>query len=233
MEAIFLFCFTFGAIFTLFTVLLGALGAGLHGIGSHLHLPGLGHGHGIGDVHGVGAAHGHAGAHLPSDHGFHGLGPGMLLNPSAILVGASIFGAVGYAAMHVYALTAAVALALAAPLGLVGTSAMGAFLVQLRRDAGTMHDEDYGLPGTIAMVTVSIAAGGTGEIVFELGGVRRGEGARAVDGRAIPKGASVVVMAYRRGIAYVDSCEHVTHALSPGEGEPPAPAREPPLLPDH
>ena len=43
MEPVFLFCFAFGAIFTLLTTALALFGAGFDGLSHHLHLPAPGH----------------------------------------------------------------------------------------------------------------------------------------------------------------------------------------------
>jgi hypothetical protein len=48
-----------------------------------------------------------------------------------------------------------------------------------------------------------IRPGGTGEMIYSLGGTRHSCGARSVDGAAIDKGSEVIVTAYDRGIAYV------------------------------
>jgi hypothetical protein len=66
-----------------------------------------------------------------------------------------------------------------------------------------MDPEDYRLEGTLGQVTVGIPAGGTGEIVFEKAGSRRGEAARALNGAAIPRGTEVVITSYARGFATV------------------------------
>lgn len=213
MESVFLFCFWFGAIFTLVTTALGLLGAGLHGVGSHL--PGA-HPHALPPgAHGLQqAAHGSSHAmhalHPQHGHGFAGQALAVFLNPSAILVGLSLFGAAGYVALHFYAVALAIAVVGAAICGLVGTATVGGFIAKLRQDAGTMRDEDYVLAGTLARVTIPIAADGVGEIAFEMGGIHRAEGARAVGGGAIAKGTAVVVMAYERGIALVEPLKELT-----------------------
>jgi hypothetical protein len=253
MEAIFLACFAFGAVFTLLTTLMGMLGAGLHGLGSHFHLPGGAHGvHGAGHgIHGAGhhiniahgtvngIAHGaqglgnaanaahHAvhgathGAHHALPHGHAGsltdIALGTFLNPSALLVGISMFGGLGYIALHFLFWPIIFALALAVPAGLGGTALVGAFMAKLREDAGTMLDQDYSLAGTVAQVTITIAEGQVGEIVFVMGGVRRGEGARALGGGAIPKGTEVVILGYERGLALVEPSSRLTQELSTTE----------------
>lgn len=247
MEGFFLFCFAFGASFTLLTTLLGLLGAGLHGLGSHLHLPGsIGHpgahglpgahgGHAVGVHGGHGIAHGahslgHAAnvAHRAAHAGTHGMHhPGgaslgamalaIFLNPSALLVGLSAFGGIGYIALHAYHLVLLGAIALSVLAGIAGTAVIGGFMAKLRQDAGTMQAGDYTMVGTLADVTVSIAEGRCGEIVFTMGGVRRSEGARALGGGAIAKSTPVVVMGYDRGIALVEPASSMQQALKARE----------------
>src|SRR5436305_384867 len=74
---------------------------------------------------------------------------------------------------------------------------------------------DYYLPGTRARVISSIAAGGTGEIVFFKGGGRRVEGARSDTGEAIPRGVEVIIQRYDKGLAYVQPVITVTDMPSP------------------
>jgi hypothetical protein len=55
-----------------------------------------------------------------------------------------------------------------------------------------------------------IREGGTGEIIFPIGGVRRCAGARSDDGTPIERGAEVVIARYEKGIAYVKRWEEFT-----------------------
>ena len=61
--------------------------------------------------------------------------------------------------------------------------------------------------GALAVVSMTIRENGTGEIIFPLGGARRCSGARTADGKAIEKGAEVVIEKYEKGIAYVKRWE--------------------------
>jgi hypothetical protein len=177
-EGFFLFCFAFGALFTLASSLLGMLGAGLHGLGAHVHLPGhAGHGHG------------------PLSHVF---------NPSAMLVGLTAFGAVGYVGLHHLAWALPLAVGAAVACGVVGHGALALLFRHLQRDAGTMLDQDYELTGTPAGVSVSIPAGSCGEIMFPFNGVMRSEAAKALDGGAIARGQEVVIVGYQQGVAVVE-----------------------------
>ena len=66
-----------------------------------------------------------------------------------------------------------------------------------------MDPDDYRLEGTVGQVTVSIPAGGTGEVMFAKAGARRSEAARATGGGPIPRGSEVVITTYADGFATV------------------------------
>ncbi|MEK6610592.1 MAG: hypothetical protein AABZ35_06705, partial [Gemmatimonadota bacterium] len=85
-----------------------------------------------------------------------------------------------------------------------------------------MRSEDYEVQGTVARVTSSIAAGGTGEIVYSLGGTRHADGARSVTGEALEHGTEVVILKVERGIAYVERWDKFAdqHQLPPGDSGP-------------
>jgi hypothetical protein len=59
------------------------------------------------------------------------------------------------------------------------------------------------MEGTIGRVSKAIPAGGTGEVVFTKGGVRRSEAARALAG-PIPRGTEVLITRYANGFATVE-----------------------------
>src|SRR5262249_10742606 len=62
---------------------------------------------------------------------------------------------------------------------------------------------DSGMIGVLGRVSQTIRDDGTGEVIYSRGGARHSCGARSADGRAVEKGAEVVITAYERGIAYV------------------------------
>jgi len=64
--------------------------------------------------------------------------------------------------------------------------------------------EDFQVQGVMAKVTSTIQPGGTGEIVYTLGGTRHSDGARAETGEQLDRGTEVVVLRVEKGIAYVD-----------------------------
>lgn len=212
MSSFFLGCFSFGLIFTVASFLLGALGSG-----HHLHLPGLdlgGGGHGSGDLgHGGG---GHEGA------GHHGayLSPFNLSTISAFL---AWFGGAGYLLTRYSSFTAAAIMLTAGAAGLVGGGiifvTLGRFILPRLSE---MRPEDYRVQGTVARVTSGIAAGGTGEIVYTLGGTKHVDGARSTTGEALDRGTEVVIMKVERGIAYVERWASFAdqHQLPPGDPGP-------------
>jgi len=182
METIFLVCFAFGALFTLVSVLLGVGGHGA----AH-----IGHGHGGGHI-------GHP--HAESGDRFGGL---PLLSVSSIVGALTWFGAAGYLLLRLgeWALPAVVLGALLA--GGVGWYLIARFLGLVLSGEREMDPADYRLEGTVGQVTVSIPAGGTGEVVFSKAGSRRSEAARAISGGPIPRGSEVVITTYVDGFATV------------------------------
>jgi membrane protein implicated in regulation of membrane protease activity len=212
MENIFLACFAFGALFTLASLALGFAGHGA----AHL-------GHGAAHI-GHGAAHiGHGAAHI--GHGGHGVAHGQhldphvphahanadagrfdslpLLNASSVVGALTWFGAEGYLLVRLvdWALPAVVLGALLA--GGVGWYLVARFLGLVLSGEREMDPDDYRLEGTVSQVTVSIPAGGTGEVVFSKAGARRSEAARAMGGTPIPRGTEVVITSYTDGFATV------------------------------
>ena len=189
MSTLFLGCFAFGLIFTVASFLLGALGSG-----DHFHLPHFGHaGHG---GH-AGAGHGHA-------HGGHGdqISP---FNVSTIAAFVTWFGAAGWLLTRYSSWTAAAIVTVATAAGAVGGGIVFLTLSRLIMARLTpMREEDYREAGTVGRLSVPIRAGGTGEVVYELGGARRVDGARTLDGTPLEKGTEVIIHRVERGIAYVE-----------------------------
>jgi membrane protein implicated in regulation of membrane protease activity len=184
METIFLGCFAFGALFTLVSVVLGVGGHGAAHIG-----------------------HGHAGAHIGHPHAESGdrFGSLPLLSVSSIVGALTWFGAAGYLLLRLgdLALPAVVLGALLA--GAVGWYLIARFLGLVLSGEREMDPADYRLEGTVGQVTVSIPAGGTGEVVFSKAGSRRSEAARAISGGPIPRGSEVVITTYADGFATVQT----------------------------
>jgi hypothetical protein len=212
LAGIYLFLFGFGLIFSVGSLLLGA-------IGGHFHLPGSGHvehsvhvghhGHAGGHLHGGfghGAGHGHTAAHGHAGHtdGAADLRAPSPLNVSTAMIFLTWFGATGYILHVYYGAVAAWSLLAATLAGGVGALIVYTFLARvLWRGQTQLDPANYQIGGTPARVTSSIRAGGAGEIVYTLDGKRRVDGACSADGTPIPAGSAVAILRYERGLAYV------------------------------
>lgn len=176
MQTFFLACFVFGLLFTLLSLVLGAVhvGAGHH----------FGHGHG---------AHGEAhGDQLP------------LLNASSLIGGLTWFGATGYLLTRLGNWALPVAILGAVAIGALGWYLVARYLALVLKGEVEMDPADYRLEGTVGQVSVGIPAGGTGEIIFPKAGSMRSEAARAtLQNAAIPRGTEVVITNYADGFATV------------------------------
>src|SRR5918992_695759 len=96
------------------------------------------------------------------------------------------FGGVGYLAREGAGWNTLLSVVVGAIGGLVGALAVAWFLVKVvRPNDRALDPDDFRLPGTIARVTSSIRAGGTGEVMYEQEGVRQVAAARAGDRPAI------------------------------------------------
>jgi membrane protein implicated in regulation of membrane protease activity len=188
----YLFCFLFGTMFSVLSFLAGVIHlpipVKLH---PHFHLP---------HFHGSGHGAGHAGSHGGVRGGMHI----SWLNASTVLAFLAWFGGTGYmltkySHVHTFFVVAVATLA-----GLAAGWVVLRFLVKLVGPSDEpLREEDRRITGAIATVSMTIRENGTGEIIFPLGGGRRCSGARSEDGKAIEKGAEVVIERYEKGIAYV------------------------------
>ena len=198
MSSLFLGCFAFGLIFTVASFVLGALG------GHNVHLPQL-FGH-----------HGGAGT------GGHGPGAGQSLSPfnlSTIAAFVTWFGAAGWLLNRYSSFTAVTIMIAATASGIAGGGIVFVTLSRLiLRRLTVMKPEDYREAGTIGRLTSPIREGGTGEVVYTLGGTSRVDGARTLDGRPLERGTEVIIHRVERGIAYVEPWQEFarSHQL-PGE----------------
>ena len=96
-------------------------------------------------------------------------------------------------------------IAIASLVGLVGGALVFAFLAKFINPRLTvLAPEDFQVQGIVAKVTSTIQPGGTGEIVYTLGGTRHSDGARAETGEQLDRGTEVVILRVEKGIAYVD-----------------------------
>ena len=209
METFFLACFVFGALFTIASLVLGFAG---HGAAHLSHSPAVDLGAHVGHP-GHAAFTGHPGhaAHTGHPDLPHGGSPESTrgaqhlpwLNASSGIGALTWFGAAGYLLVRLgdLALPAVILGALAA--GAAGWYLVARFLGLVLSGEREMDPADYRLEGTVGNVTVSIPAGGTGEVVFSKAGARRSEAARSVGGSPIPRGAEVVITSYAQGFATV------------------------------
>jgi membrane protein implicated in regulation of membrane protease activity len=179
-SSLFLGCFTFGLLFTVVSGLLGAFNGG-----HDLHFPGF-HGHA-----------GHGGGH----HHAH-TSP---FNGGTIAAFLTWFGGAGYLLTRYSGFAALSITAIASLVGLIGGALVFAFLAKFINPRLTvLAPEDFQVNGIVAKVTSTIHPGGTGEIVYTLGGTRHADGARAETGEQLERGTEVVILRVERGIAYVD-----------------------------
>jgi hypothetical protein len=158
--------------------------------------------------------------HLPFHVAHHGGGAGggvkasahiSWLNMSTLLAFLAWFGGTGYIFSTRSHLVALASLGFATLAGLIAGWLVFRFMVKLMRGGDSeLLDADYRVEGSVGSISVPIRERGTGEVIFSLGGVRRGAGARSDDGKAIEKGAEVVIERYEKGIAYVRRWEEFT-----------------------
>jgi hypothetical protein len=192
----------------------GNLGGHLggHGGGAGLEAGHAGPGLHSGDAASLG--HGQAGPAGAGEHAGAGQqngAQGLKVSPwnlTALTAFIAWFGGVGYLALAAGGLAAGVSVLLAIVAGLIGWSAVQWFYARVLLPAEhPMVAADYELIGTVARVSTPIQPGRIGEIQFLKGGTRRSEGARALDSRALARGAEVVIARYERGLAYVQPWE--------------------------
>ncbi|HEV7665385.1 MAG TPA: hypothetical protein VGQ62_17775 [Chloroflexota bacterium] len=185
METIFLASFIFGALFTLGSLVLGFAGHGAAHLnhGGHAHLGSGAH------------AHGSVGNHEPNSLA--------LLNASSVIGALTWFGAAGYLLLRLGDLAVPAIIAGALIAGGLGWYLVARFLTLILSGERELDPADYRLEGTVGNLTVSIPAGGTGEVMFSKAGARRSEAARAEGRVAIPRGTEVVITAYADGFATV------------------------------
>jgi len=184
LAGFFLICFLFGIALSFLTFLTGA---------AHISLPG---------AHAL-----HLGHHLllPGGHstGHETASP---LNLGSLLAFLTWFGGVGYVLFTLSPLALLGVILLSLLAGVAGGALILVFVAKVLLPAQTSVDpEAYRLDGTPARVTAGIPAHGTGEITYSKAGTRRSDAARSINGIAMVHGEEVVILAYRHGIAYVQS----------------------------
>jgi membrane protein implicated in regulation of membrane protease activity len=180
-ELFYLVCFVVGFAFTALSFLSGTLHF-------HFHLP-----------HGTFHAGGHGGgAKGGSGGGFP------FINPMSLAVFLAWFGGAGYLLVHLRHVWVFAGLMLASIAGFIGSSLVFLFVGKflMARDY-TLDQEDFDMVGVLGKVSGLIRKEGTGEILYEQMGVRKGCAARSETGEEIARGEEVVVTRYERGVAYV------------------------------
>jgi membrane protein implicated in regulation of membrane protease activity len=180
----YLICFMMGVLLSVVSF----LGAGLRLPHLHFHLP---HGH-IGTPSAGGAGHAGAEAEFP------------FFNFASMTAFLAWFGGTGYLLTEHSTLLVVLILLIAVAAGLLGAAIVFWFVVKvLLPHDRELDPADYERVGVLGRVSSPIRAGGTGEIIFALGGTRQTCGARTERGEALARGTEVVVTRYERGIAYV------------------------------
>ena len=186
---LYLICFVAGTALSLISFAMGAL---------HVHLPVK--------LHGA-----RAGGPRHVSHVSKGSAAGHLLtwmSPPGIFAFLAWFGGTGYLLTQNHHFLALAVLGLATTAGCVAEGILWWFLVKtLMPHESVLNEADYELVGTIAKVTSGIREGGTGEIIFSQGGVRRCAVARGNAGKPLERGREVVIARVDKGIAYVTPWE--------------------------
>ncbi len=177
-PAIFLGCFVVGFVLSVLAFAFGA-------IDMHVHFPWETHVHA--DVfHG-----GHA----------HSVGP---INFATITAFIAWFGGTGYLLTNEFRWLALPAVGASLLVGTLGAGLVFLLMAKVLWSPNeNMQSVDYHMVGVLGRLSQPIREGGIGELIYSHGGARKSCGARSADGRAIEKGAEVVVTDYERGIASV------------------------------
>jgi membrane protein implicated in regulation of membrane protease activity len=137
---------------------------------------------------------------------FHGArGPGIgPINAATVTAFLAWFGGTGYLLTSQFRWLVLPALGLSIALGFAGAAIVFWIMARvLWSPDEDMRHADYEMTGVLGRLSQPIREGGIGELVYSQGAARKSCGARSADGRAIEKGAEVVVTEYARGIAAV------------------------------
>jgi hypothetical protein len=180
----YLICFVVGFALSLLSFVAGNL---------HWHFPHFPHGHGTPHVHSPGR-------HAARAHSHH-ISPFNLMTFAAFM---AWFGGAGYLLTRFSTVWVVLGAALAVLSGVIGASIIFLFLSRvLTSEEENLDPADFEMAGVLGRVSVSIRAGGTGEIIYSQAGTRRTCGARSENDTAIAKATEVMVTRYEKGIAYV------------------------------
>ncbi len=193
----YLFCFIVGFSLSFVSFLAGS-------VHLHIHLPGNWHL----PIH---MSHHGGGGGVPGLHGLRGGARGggiSWFNASSVLAFLAWFGGTGYLLTRYSSVTTILVVSFSTLAGLAAGFMVFTFLVKLAGPSDEpLTEEERRVEGALAVVSMTIREGGTGEVIYPLGGSRRCSGARSFDGKAIEKGAEVVIEKYEKGIAYVKRWE--------------------------
>lgn len=198
-ESFYLTCFLVGFLLSLVSF----LGQVLHFGGGHAHADAGGHGHSpAGHAHG---GHVHAdGAHHAGHSHAHGAEPEIAkLNFMTITAFLAWFGGTGYLLARYAGIWVWFGFVLAITAGLSGAVVVFWVLKKLLARDYTLDAADFDMVGVLGRVSSPVREAGIGEMVFSQEGSRKAAAIRSDDGRAIGKGAEVVVTKFEKGIAYV------------------------------
>jgi len=189
-ESFYLVCFVAGFSMSVLALLAGAF----HwDFGHWLHGPHLD----AGGAHGGSAPGGHGASASP-------------WNFATLMAFLAWFGGMGYLLTERGGLGYLLVLAFALVAGVSGAAIVFGFLTKvLLKHERFLDAADFEMTGVLGRVTVSIRAGGTGEIVYSQAGTRRSAGARSESGAAIPRDCEVVVTRYEKGLAWVRPWEEL------------------------
>jgi membrane protein implicated in regulation of membrane protease activity len=194
LDAVLLGAFFFGLIVTGLAFALGIadLSVGHFGdighVGPHAHLPG--HGHGANR----GAARASSDLVQP-------------LNIGTAMAFVTWFGGVAYLVRNGLGWWALVALPIGLLAGLLASYLVFLLLRTLQSGERVLRSEDYRIEGVIGRLSSSIREGGTGEVIYEQGGVRQVSAAKSATGLPLQRGAEVVIVHREHGVAFVEPWE--------------------------
>lgn len=178
--------FFFGLVFAVLSLILGFAELGSPGHDGHIDPGGhLGHGHEL----------------APGSH--HDVPTSSLINVGTVLAFLMWFGGITYLLRNAVGLPLLIALVVGIGGGLIGASLILRFMRLMRSKESVLDARSERMQGTVGHVSSSIRMGGTGEIVYEMNGVRQVSAARSVDGRALAQGVEVMVLRREKGIAFV------------------------------
>jgi membrane protein implicated in regulation of membrane protease activity len=202
--------FFFGLLFSILSLMAGAVDVGGHvQVGSHGAHGGHGHGHGHGSSRSLENA----------------------FNIVTIMAFLTWFGGSTYLLRNGVGIPILLCLPLGIAIGAVGGYFVLRLLAWVKKQETPMDASLERLEGAVGRITSPIRAGGVGELVYEMNGVRQVSAARAPEGLAIARGTPVIVLKRERGIALVEPWDE----LAPGDDwerrfstSPPGSITEPP-----